>query len=138
MLNVNIETIENNKYYSATDARGNTTMVFVWGGQMYLQTGKSPARCIEGVKRISKLAAELIEFVKHEEKKGQEEGSSKATNPRYIAFVEAHGTQPIYKFMVFIRKMKALYLGDSWKSIVDHDQFTLFIKNSAHKYEVEA
>ena len=135
MLNVNIEIIENTKYYSTVDARGNSTMVFVWGDDMYVQTNNSPARHVEDVKRLSKAAKALIEFVKAEEEE-KEESAKEATNPRYVAFVEAHGEQPIYEFMAFIGKMKVMFCGEFYGSIQDHEEFTLFIKNNAHKYEV--
>jgi hypothetical protein len=139
MLNVNIEIIENTKYYSTVDARGNSTMVFVWGDDMYVQTNNSPARHIEDVKRLSKAAKVLIEFVKAEEEgeeEHKEEKVEKFTNPRYVAFVESHGEQPIYEFMAFIGKMKVMFCGEFYGSIQDHDEFTQFIKNNAHKYEV--
>ena len=135
MLNVNIEIIENTKYYSTVDARGNSTMVFVWGDDMYVQTNNSPARHVEDVKRLSKAAKSLIEFVKAEEGE-KEESAKEATNPRYVAFIEAHGEQPIYEFMAFIGKMKVMFCGEFYGSIQDHEEFTLFIKNNAHKYEV--
>ena len=135
MLNVNIEIIEKTKYYSTVDARGNSTMVFVWGDDMYVQTNNSPARHVEDVKRLSKAAKALIEFVKAEEEE-KEESAKEATNPRYVAFIEAHGEQPIYEFMAFIGKMKVMFCGEFYGSIQDHKEFTLFIKNNAHKYEV--
>ncbi len=140
MLNVNIEIIENTKYYSTVDARGNSTMVFVWGDDMYVQTNNSPARHVEDVKRLSKAAKALIEFAEAEEAKEEEvkeEVIKVATNPRYVAFVEAHGEQPIYEFMAFIGRMKVMFCGEFYGSIQDHDGFTLFIKNNAHKYEVK-
>jgi hypothetical protein len=133
MLNVNIEIIENTKYYSTVDARGNSTMVFVWDGQMHVQTNSSPARCVEDAKRLSKTAKALIEYVSAI----KEDEEDIIENPRYAAFKKAHGEQPNYVYMDFINKMKILFCGDLYGSISSHDDFTLFIQNNANKYEVK-
>ncbi|UVD32309.1 hypothetical protein [Vibrio phage vB_VaM_H2] len=131
-MKVNVEIIENNKYYSTVDAKGNTTMVFVWDGQMYVQTNNSPARCVEDVKRLSKTAKALIEYVSAIKEEAEEEVIE---NPRYAAFKKAHGKQPNYVYMAFINEMKILYCGDLYGSISDHDEFTKFIEFNAHKFE---
>lgn len=131
-LQVNVEIIENNKYYTAQDAKGNTTMVFVWDGQMYVQTNKSPARCVEDVKRLSKTAKALIEYVSAASEEVEEE---EIENPRYAAFVKAHGKQPNYVYMAFISKMKVLFCGDLYGHVSNHDEFTKFIEINAHKFE---
>lgn len=129
-MQVNVEIIEGNKYYSTVDAKGNTTMVFVWDGQMYVQTNTSPARCVEDVKRLSKTAKALIEYVS-----AVSEEWEVIENPRYAAFKKAHGNQPNYVYMAFINKMKILYCGDLYGSISNHDEFTKFIEFNAHKFE---
>ena len=133
MLNVNVEIIENNKYYSTVDARGNTTMVFVWDGEMYVQTNNSPARHIEDIKRLSKTAKALIEYVQAEE--AEEAASVEIENPRYAAFVKSHGKQANYVYMAFISEMKKLYCGDAINGhISDHEEFTAFIENNGHRF----
>lgn len=132
-MQVNVEIIDNDKYYSTTDSRGNTTMVFVWDGQMYVQTNNSPARCIEDVKRLSKTAKALVEYVSTI---NEEEKKEAKDNPRHIAFTKAHGKQPNYVYMTFISEMKKLYCGDAINGhISDHDEFTNFINANAHRFE---
>lgn len=132
-MQVNVEIIEGNKYYTALDAKGNSTMVFVWDGQMYVQTNNSPARCVEDVKRLSKTAKALIEYVSAASEEDEE--GEVIENPRYVAFKKAHGKQPNYVYMAFINKMKILYCGDLYASISNHDEFTKFIELNAHKFE---
>lgn len=131
MLNVNVEIIDNNKYYSTTDSRGNTTMVFVWNGQMYVQTNNAPARCIEDVKHLSKTAKALIEYV---ETISEEDVSEVIENPRYASFVKAHGKQSNHVYIAFINRMKILFCGDLYGHISNHDEFTLFIEKNAHRF----
>ena len=131
-MQVNVEIIDGNKYYTAVDAKGNSTMVFVWDGQMYIQTNNSPARCIEDVKRLSKTAKALIEYVSTISEDGEDEVIE---NPRYAAFKKAHGKQPNYVYMAFINKMKILFCGDLYGNISNHDEFTKFIKDNAHEFE---
>lgn len=131
-MQVSVTIIEGNKYYSTVDTKGNSTMIFVWDGQMYVKTNNSPARCIEDVKRLSKTAKALIEYVNAILEKQKEEV---VENPRYTAFKKAHGKQPNYVYMAFINKMKILFCGDLYGSISNHDDFTLFIENNAHKFQ---
>lgn len=131
-MQVNVEIIEGNKYYTSADAKGNATMVFVWDGQMYVQTNNSPARCIEDVKRLSKTAKALIEYVSAI----KEDKEDVIENPRYAAFKKAHGKQLNYVYMAFINKMKILFCGDLYGSISNHDEFTKFIEANAHEFEL--
>ena len=67
-------------------------------------------------------------------------------NPRYAAFVAAHGSQPNHEFMNFIQVMLAMFAkseGGSHSPLnpypLDskaHDEFDLFIEENADKYEV--
>ena len=132
-MQVNVEIIDNNKYYSTTGSRGNNIVVFVWDGQMYVQINKSPARCIEDVNHLPKTAKALVEYVIaiDEEDKGEV-----IDNPRYIAFTKAHGGQPNYVYMAFISEMKKLYCGDVINGhISNHDEFTSFIESNAYKFQ---
>ena len=141
MLNVNIEIIDGNKYYSAEDNRGNLTTVYDWGQGAVVMVNCSPAIYAAEAKRLSKTAKALIEFMeadKTEEAIEIAKEEKAPTNPRYIAFVEAHGKQPNYEFMAFINRMKTMFCGDIYGRVNDHDEFTKFIFNNAHKYTVGA
>jgi len=65
MINVITSIIEGNPYWKTTDARGNVTTVTMMGDDMVVMTNKSPAKYIENAK-LSKVAAELVAFVKDE------------------------------------------------------------------------
>ncbi|AUR91208.1 hypothetical protein NVP1228O_45 [Vibrio phage 1.228.O._10N.261.49.C1] len=59
---------------------------------------------------------------------------------RAAAFINHHGKQPNYVYMAFIAEMKRQYFNVDnalHHSISDHDDFTRFIKNNAHKYSLE-
>ena len=129
-LQVNVEIIDGDKYYTAQDAKGNKTMIFVWDGQMYVQTNNTPPRCVEGVKRLSKTAKALIEYVSAISKEEEE-----ITNPRYAAFKKAHGKQPNHVYLAFINDMKIRYCGDLYGHISNHDEFTAFIERNSHKFQ---
>ena len=132
-MQINVEIIDNNKYYSTTDSRGNTTIVFVWDGQMYVQTNNSSPHCIEDVKRLSKTAKTLVEYVSAI---SEDEKKEVINNPRYITLTKVHGKQPNYVYMAFISEMKKLYCGDAINGhISDHDEFTNFINANGHKFD---
>ena len=66
-------------------------------------------------------------------------------NPRYTAFVGAHGAQPNYAFVDFIQVMLSLFAESKGRTHTPlnpfhldddgHDEFTDFIENNANKYK---
>lgn len=68
-----------------------------------------------------------------------EEASEEESNPRYVAFVKAHGKQGISEYMAFINFMAQQYASSRGEptgvlyrpAIVDHADFTRFIQQNA-------
>lgn len=62
-------------------------------------------------------------------------------NPRYQAFMKAHGKQPNYVYVAFISDMKTAYeksLNEpqaAYFRIRDHDDFTKFIEANASDFD---
>ena len=68
---------------------------------MYIQTNNSPARCIEDVKRLSKTAKALIEYVSTISEDGEDEVIE---NPRYAAFKRlTESNQTTFAWLLSIR-----------------------------------
>ena len=59
------------------------------------------------------------------------------TNPRYAAFIAAHGKQPVWAYMIFINRMKIMYTASLYNPIFDHDEFTEFIQANAEKFNMK-
>lgn len=55
-------------------------------------------------------------------------------NPRYAAFIAAHGKRPNWEYMAFINHMVKLFTGEVFGHVSDHDEFTVFIKENAHRW----
>ena len=60
MTNCTTETLSGVTYYTTTNDRGNTTMVFTMHGDTFVQTNRSPAKYVGDIKRLSKDAKSLL------------------------------------------------------------------------------
>lgn len=93
------------------------------------------------------LISDLEEIVEVEDNQSEQHKADIAEarevgNPRWVAFVEHFGKQPMYEYLAFIARMCALYAESKGQPsdtlnrppIVDHDEFTEFINENATKW----
>lgn len=63
MLQVTKEILSGVSYYEAEDQRGNVTTVWTHNGNTFVMTNRSPAKLLTEVKRLSKTAKALIDYM---------------------------------------------------------------------------
>ena len=137
MLNITTEILDGTTYYTTVSARGNETMVWTDSrGEIFVSINLN-FKHISEIKKPSKELKALLEFMATDEAEKTEKAQPES-NPRYTSFVKAFGNQPNWVYMDFINKVKIMFIGDLYGSIYNHDKFTDFIKNNAHKVQLEA